>query len=184
MRYVSCSGHDPLKPRDHPATDHVDEIIDRWSGTRPDLDPWPLAAFGRLKRAAEMLERRLAPLFTEPGIHGGEFEVLSALRRAGPPFEMSLGDLSRWLVVSAGGISNRVDNLERLGLVARHPHPEDRRALLIRLTADGVACVDELLPAVIRRTAELLAPIESDRDELARLLRVVLVELEGAPVES
>ena len=46
-------------------------------------------------------------------------------------------DIVRGLSITVGGASKTVDRLERDGLVARRPHPSDRRSSVIALTRAG-----------------------------------------------
>ena len=158
--------------------DYLDKVTELWAAERVDIDTWPLAIFGRIRRIADLLERGLAPIFVDHGLKGGEFEVLSALRRVGPPYQVSPTELSRSVVVTGGAMTKRIDNLERAGLVERQPNPVDRRAQLIRLTDAGKALIDEVLPTVVECVGTLLQPIEADSEQLIALLRIVLAGLE------
>jgi len=46
-------------------------------------------------------------------------------------------DLAKELKVAATSFTPILDRLETLGLVERHPHPTDRRAILVKLTKEG-----------------------------------------------
>ena len=50
--------------------------------------------------------------FARFGLSGGEFDVLAALRRAGEPYRLTPGELSRSTMVSTGGMTKRLDRLE------------------------------------------------------------------------
>jgi DNA-binding MarR family transcriptional regulator len=50
---------------------------------------------------------------------------------------MRVGDLARALRVTVGGTSKLVDRVERAGLIARQPDPDDRRASRVALTTAG-----------------------------------------------
>jgi DNA-binding MarR family transcriptional regulator len=159
--------------------DHLDVIVKLWALEWPDLDSSPLAVFGRIEDLNDRFERRIAPIFAEHNLFGGAFEVLSALRRSGSPYQLSPGELSRQVVVTAGAMTKRLDALERDGLVERMSRPGDRRGLLISLTAEGYRIVNLLLPRVITEARAILSPLEPDVEILNDSLRRLLVEEPG-----
>ena len=81
-------------------------------------------------------------VFTRHGLSWGEYVVLAALRRAGPPYQMSPTALYGAVILSSGGITKRLDRLEQAGLVERIPDPADRRGGLVALTDKGRERVD------------------------------------------
>src|SRR6266446_4422527 len=72
--------------------------------------------------------------FADHGLETWEFDVLSALRRQGPPFQLTPGALLRATLVTSGTMTNRIDRLVRKGLVRREPDPRDKRGVLVTLT--------------------------------------------------
>ena len=94
--------------------------------------------------------------------------MLAALRRAGAPYELSPGRLLRETLVTSGTMTNRVDRLAARGLVERYPDPDDRRGVIVRLTAEGKATVDGAFEALLDAERELLADLPGrDRQRLA-----------------
>ena len=67
------------------AADDVDRIVSAWRRERPDLDVSPLEVLSRVSRLARRLDLARGAAFAEHGLDGWEFDVLSALRRAGTP---------------------------------------------------------------------------------------------------
>jgi DNA-binding MarR family transcriptional regulator len=164
--------------------DEVDGLLDAWHRERPDLDVAPLAVLSRVSRLARHLDRARRAAFAEHDLEAFEFDVLAALRRAGPPYELSPGQLLRQTLVGSGTMTNRLDRLESRGLVRRRPDPEDGRGVRVRLTTRGQARVDAAVTDLLVREKALLAALpDTDRDRLARLLREVLLRFEG-PAES
>ncbi len=155
--------------------DAVDELVDAWARERPDLDLAPVAVFSRITRLGRHLDRARREAFAVHGIELWEFDVLAALRRAGPPYELSPGRLLRETLVTSGTMTNRVDRLAARGLVARLPDPRDRRGVLVRLTGEGRQTVDAAFEGLLAAESRLLAALpESERHELAGLLRSLL----------
>jgi DNA-binding MarR family transcriptional regulator len=155
--------------------DEVDDLTEAWARERGDLDLGPVEVFSRISRLARHLDLARRTAFTEHGIESWEFDVLAALRRAGEPYELSPGRLLRETLVTSGTMTNRVDRLAARGLVERHPDPDDRRGVIVRLTADGRAAVDAAFEELLAAEAELLADLPPrDRKKLAGLLRTLL----------
>lgn len=140
--------------------DEVDRIVDAWRRERPDLDPAPLHVFSRISRLARHLELARRAAFAARGLEPWSFDVLSALRRAGAPYELTPGVLMSQTLVSSGTMTNRVDRLVATGLVERHGHPGDRRVVVVRLTEPGVAAVDAAMADLLDRESALLAALE------------------------
>jgi DNA-binding MarR family transcriptional regulator len=122
--------------------DEVDDLVAAWRQQRPDLDVAPLQVLSRVSRLARHLDIARRSAFTAHGLESWEFDVLSALRRAGPPFQLTPGALLRATLVTSGTMTNRIDRLAAAGLVYREPDPRDRRGVLVTLSARGRDAVD------------------------------------------
>ncbi|WP_405091136.1 MarR family transcriptional regulator [Micromonospora sp. NBC_01392] len=163
------------------AADEVDLIVEQWRRERPGMRPEPMAVFGRIYRLSRLVGDRQEQVYARWGIGRGEFDVLAALRRSGPPYTLAPKALTAALMLTSGGMTGRLDRLERAGLVRRAPDPGDRRALRVSLTDAGRQIVEESAEAgleVQRRILDALPP--ADRDRLADLLRALLTAAQTA----
>src|SRR5882762_1948447 len=134
--------------------------VEQWARERPDLPALPMAVFGRLSDAAERVMRdHLNPLFAEAGLQPGEFDVLATLRRSGKPYMLSPTRLYEALMISSGGMTARLDRLERAGLIERCPDPNDRRGKLIGLTDAGRALIDETIGKHVANEQRILSSL-------------------------
>ena len=70
------------------------------------------ALIGRLHRLADALNAELRPVFAEAGLGDGDFDVLAALRRSGPPYALTPGELAATTMVTSGAVTKRIDRLE------------------------------------------------------------------------
>jgi DNA-binding MarR family transcriptional regulator len=162
------------------AADDVDRIVSAWRRERPDLDVGPLEVLSRVSRLARRLDLARGRAFAGRGLEGWEFDVLSALRRAGAPYELSPGQLVAETLVTSGTMTNRVDRLVARGLVERHPAPNDRRGVIVRITPAGMATVDGALAELLADERSLLSDLDpGERDALAGLLRRLLHSFEA-----
>lgn len=158
-----------------PMEDEVDRIVAAWRRERPDLDPEPLHVFSRISRLARHLELARRAAFASRGLEPWAFDVLSALRRAGAPYELTPGVLMSQTLVSSGTMTNRIDRLVAAGLVERHGDPKDRRVVVVRLTAPGAEAVDAAMSDLLDRESTLLADLDGDtRAALTDALRTLM----------
>ena len=161
---------------DREPRDEVDLVVEAWARERPDLDVAPMRVLSRVTRLARHLDRQRAAAFNAHGLETWEFDVLAALRRAGPPNQLSPGQLLRETLVTSGTMTNRVDRLAARGLVRRDLRPGDKRGVLVGLTAAGREAVDAALADLLQAERRLLAGLaEDDQHQLAGTLRRLLV---------
>ncbi|SHK97737.1 MarR family winged helix-turn-helix transcriptional regulator [Actinacidiphila paucisporea] len=155
--------------------DAVDAITGQWAVERPEIDTLAMAVFGRVYRIARAMGDRMEAEYLRYGIGRGEFDVLGTLRRAGAPYTLSPRELSATLMLTTGGMTGRLDKLERAGLLVRAPDPHDRRGLRVSLTERGITVVDEALVAGLAVQQAALSALEPDEAEaLDALLRRLL----------
>ena len=159
--------------------DEVDRLVEAWRRERPDLEVAPMHVLSRLARLGHHLDQARRQAFAEHRLEPWEFDVLAALRRAGPPYQLSPGRLIRETLVTSGTMTNRVDRLAVRGFVERLPDPHDRRGVLVHLTAEGRASVDGALSSLLDREHALLAGLDADAQaQLAALLRTLVAPFE------
>jgi DNA-binding MarR family transcriptional regulator len=155
--------------------DSIDRIVHEWNRERPDLDVSPTHVLQRITRLYLLQSASFAEVFGRYGLSFGEYEVLAALTRSGPPHRMKPSELVGALVLSSGAMTNRIDRVEEAGLVERLPDPDDRRATLVALTDKGRQVVDEALIAHLANEERLLGGLTTgERRQLAGLLRKLL----------
>ena len=161
-------------------SDEVDELVAAWRVQRPDLDVAPLQVLSRVSRLARHLDIARRGAFAAHDLEAWEFDVLSALRRAGPPFQLTPGALLRATLVTSGTMTNRIDRLAAAGLVRREPDPRDRRGVLVTLSERGQTVVDAALTDLLDREQALLAGLgDEQRQQLADLLRTLLAPFDA-----
>lgn len=162
-----------------PKPDAVDQILAQWNRERPDLDVSAMGPLGRLARLRTHLSRAIDAVLSAHGLNSSTFDVLATLRRSGAPFHLSPSDLMATMMVTSGTMTNRIDQLEKQGLVERLPNPDDRRGLLVALTPKGRALVDEAVTAHVANQEQLMAALSlEERQALDTLLRRYLSAFE------
>jgi DNA-binding MarR family transcriptional regulator len=155
--------------------DEIDRIVEQWNRERPDLDVSPTHTLQRITRLSLLQGVSFARIFAPYGISFGEYLVLAALRRAGPPYRMNPTTLFNAVILSSGAMTNRLDRLEGLGLVERQPDPSDRRGRLVALTDRGRDLVDTAVVDHLENEERLLGALDvAEREQLADLLRRLL----------
>lgn len=163
------------------AEDHKDRAAIaavQWRAERPDIDAFPMEVIGRVKEFALVTTRdRLNPLFAKFGLQNGEFDVLATLRRSGGTCALTPTALYESAMISSGGMTARIDRLEKAGLIERRKHPTDRRGTLVALTDKGKALIDEMLPLHVENERAILAPLTLEEQ---KLLNGLLFKLLGS----
>src|SRR6266511_4051669 len=162
--------------------DHAQHMLEQWRREAPELDRSPFGVVGRISRLAQLLQGELEPIFAAHGVNGGEFDVLAALRRAGRPYRLTPTELSTALIVTSGGMTKRLNGLERGGLIRREPDPNDRRSTAVSLTREGKRLVEKILPEHVANEQRLLEELSAkERAELAGLLETLAIALGDDP---
>ena len=160
--------------------DWIDESSEAWAREYPDVDMSALSPITRLVRLGVLMDtfqkETLEPFELTPS----DYAVISTLRRAGPPYQLSPSELYTVLERSSGGMTKMLKRLEGLGLIERIPDPEDRRSIRVVLTETGVALQEEIFNVFLSRTQELLHAISPAKlREIDNSLRILLDGIES-----
>jgi DNA-binding MarR family transcriptional regulator len=156
--------------------DSVDRMVAQWAASAPDMDAGVLHVVGRLLLSAELAQRKIKDALRPLGLSYADFDVLNTLRRRGDEQGVHPNVLTAATLITSGAMTARVDRLVRAGYVQRTPDPDDRRAVLIRLTATGEKMAKRALDEVLAADDEFLAPLSAQqRSTLARELKRLLL---------
>lgn len=126
-----------------------------------------MALWGQFHKVSWHLRSQTRPLFEALGLSGAGCHILRMLGDSAGE-GLTLTQISERLLRSNGNTTGIVDKLEEAGLVARHPHPTDRRALLLRLTPAGEDVYRDLQPAFSARVTALLSCLSAAEQEQLR----------------
>ncbi|UBX49286.1 MarR family transcriptional regulator [Providencia alcalifaciens] len=161
--------------------DQVDRIIKQWNDARPELDTLTTGPLARLTRISKAILTREERNSMKYGINIAGFDVLSALRRSGKPYALSAGDLLNSMMITAGTMTNRIDQLVKAGLVERVAAPEDARKTIVQLTDNGFDVIETLIVDHLDTQRTLMAGLTSaEIEQLDNLLRKLAVSVESA----
>ncbi|AZV79692.1 MarR family transcriptional regulator [Parasedimentitalea marina] len=156
--------------------DHVDFITRQWEKERPDLDVTAMGIIGRVALLYLAYQKEMNRNFVRFGLNSAKFDVLATLRRAGAPHMLSPGALLQATMVASGTMTNRIDRLEKDGLVRRSVNPDDSRSFLISLTDRGLTLVDEVVTEHVQIQASMMAGLDpTEVEALQALLSKALV---------
>ena len=163
---------------DRERPDSVDEIAAAWRRERPGTPVDGIGVVTRIWRLAKLFEDDRRRTLAAAGCDAATLDLLSVLRRSGPPYRLTTRELTRRTLVTAGAISQRVTRAERTGLVTREPGGDSRRAVTITLTPAGHDLVEHTVDHVLGRESDLLRPLTpAQRQELSLLLSTLLTDL-------
>ena len=111
-------------------------------------------------------------VYRRHGLSEGDFDVLSALRRAGAPYERSPSEIAEHTMVTSGAVSKRLDRLEGAGLVRRRASDADGRGRVVALTDAGRDVIDRAFAEHVANEERLLSAFSgAQRAALESLLR-------------
>jgi DNA-binding MarR family transcriptional regulator len=151
--------------------DLIDRMNEQWRAARPDLDPGPLEVVGRVIVLAQYLERSVNEALAPHGLTLGQFDILATLRRR-PDDRLTPTQLMQSVMLSSGGMTNRLDRLEEAGWIRREPDPEDRRGVVVGLTRKGRELIDAATETRFAEARDSLPPFDANEmREMRRLLR-------------
>lgn len=162
--------------------DQVDRLLTEVGALHSDTDATAITS--RVFRLCTYLERRLAAVYRAYGFNRPEADVLSTLLRAGGE-PLTPSHLANSLICSTGTMTNRLDRLERAGLLHRSDDPGDRRGTLIELTSSGRKAIEAAIAARKQIEPELVPGLSSEeRCTLVALLRQILVTVESSSSDT
>jgi len=149
----------------------MDSILAQWRRERPDLDTSVMGVCGDLWRAADRVRDGVAANLASDELDLAGFDVLLTLRRQGRGRALSPSELAQDMMISTSAMTNRLDRLQKRGLIERQADPSDRRALRIVLTETGFALADRIVVSHVASEERLVSALSSEeRAELRRLL--------------
>ena len=158
--------------------DHVDRFLDSIRDELPEIDLAVEGIVDRINGLSRRIKRMMDETLNERSLTWGEWKVLGLLRRS-PGHRRSPGYLAVHAELSSGAMTNRLDNLEKAGLIRRLPDPNDRRAIQVELTDDGDQAYSESMAAQAAKEALIASALNAkEKDELNNLLRRLMLVAE------
>ncbi len=149
----------------------LDAILAQWRRERPDIDAAPMAVCGEIWRAAERLRHGILTNLSECSLDLAGFDVILTLRRQGRGKTLSPSALAAEMMLSTSAMTNRLDRLEKRGLIARAIDPHDRRGLRIILSDEGFALADKMVVSHVETEERMLSRLtKTERTQLRHLL--------------
>lgn len=167
--------------------DKVDTFMEQWNQELPELATESMAVLGRLNRVAKHIEKRLGKNFSTYNLNSGEFDVLATLRRSGTGgngYRLKPTELYQSLMITSGAMTNRIDTLEKKGLVSRTRDDTDRRAICVELTKKGLDLISQAIVTHTETEDSILKDLSGEETALFnQLLKKLLFSLEEEPQE-
>ena len=162
-------------PSEH---DSFDAYLEVWGRELPSLDLEIEGIVERIQRIQHHLDRSARETLERFDLSHGEWRLMGHLRYSGPPYRGKPGKLGKHLGLSSGAMTNRLDNMERRGLIRRLDDPDDRRGVLVELTEDGQQLWAESVGAQAQKEALVASALDEDErrrlnDLLRRMVRAI-----------
>lgn len=179
----------PRVAKTRPATepDQVDAALEVWARELPDLDldiEGIVTRIWKLERHVDATMRETLDAFE---LSHGEYKLMMYLRYGGPPYRGKPGKLAKHLGLSTGAMTNRLDNMERRGLIRRIDDPDDRRGVIVELADEGRRLWDEAVGVQAEKESVVGQALDTtEREQLNDLLRRLMLafEAEHGPIHK
>src|SRR5579872_7173191 len=161
--------------------DHIDRFLKRLEVLPPDsgIDLDVEALVDRINGISRRIKRGMEATLAEFDLTSADWHMLTALRLA-TGNRSSPGVLAAELEVSSGAMTSRLDRLEKAGLIRRLADSEDRRGVIVELTADGLTAWDTAAGVQGRREAFFASALtKPEQHQLNGLLRKLMLAFEN-----
>lgn len=165
--------------RQMPARDRIDERRAQWAQELPSVDTTGMAILGRARWITLKVRPPIEAVFAASELDTGEFDVLATLLRSGPPYRLRPTELYRSLMISSGGLTDRLGRLQKAGLIQRGEPEGDARSSPVELTKEGRKRAATAFRADMQVEADLLAGFSAEEKRaLEGLLRKLMLRLD------
>jgi DNA-binding MarR family transcriptional regulator len=147
------------------------DIAAAWKRELPGVRTDSIEVITPLWRVAKVLADERRRTLSRLGVDASTLDLLSVIRRAGPPYELTTREITHRTLVTAGAISQRITRAERAGLVERSPSSASRRAVTVRLTEAGHRLIEPAVRHLLTYEASLIGALTpADQTTLASIL--------------
>jgi DNA-binding MarR family transcriptional regulator len=159
--------------------DHVDKFLSRIHLTYAGLDLDVEGIVDRIGGINRRIHRTLDETLAEFGLDMGDYKVLNTLSQIGEPFRSTPGRLAKRMDLSSGAMTSRLDRMEKAELIRRLPDPDDRRSVVVELTARGHETIQKAIGVQAQKEALFAAALSpAEKEQLNGLLRKLMREFE------
>ncbi len=124
---------------------------------------WPEAAVPETRvmlgliRLNDIVSESTKKIVAGFGLTPAAFEVLVTLRSLPEPRQLTPTDLYRSILITSGGMTKVLTQLETDGMIKRLINEEDQRSKLVRLTDTGMQYAERSMMAVSKNDKEILS---------------------------
>ncbi|MEU4345581.1 MarR family transcriptional regulator [Nocardia sp. NPDC023852] len=169
----------PLSPiSTWPAAD----IAASWQRELPGVRTESIEIITPIWRIAKVLADDRRRTLAELGVDPSTLDLLSVIRRSGPPYELTTREIARRTLITAGAVSQRVARAERAGLVERSSSSVSRRAVAVRLTDIGHRLIETTVRQLLEHEADLISALTAaEYTALAGILATLEQTLVSSP---
>ena len=160
-------------------SDKIDLQVKQWRDERPDIKPEIMGLFARLLSVSHHVSKGVWDQHKAMGLSKGDFDVIATLKRSGAPYVLTPTELYKSAMLTSGGMTNRLDRLEKAKWIERTHSQDDRRSFLVKLTPAGLEKIDEaLIPHINNEEALSDSLTPKQKEELSQLLKIWLSRFE------
>ena len=168
--------HDRVRAdRARAAPDRAAEIARAWEREKPGLPVGSIGILTRIWQAAKLLTDERRRTLARVHLDAATLDLLSALRRSGPPYRLSTRELSARSLITAGAVTQRVARAQQAGLVRRIPAGPGSRTVYVELTEPGHHTVEGAVTELLAYEQQLVDVLDPGQQEQLSLLLATLL---------
>jgi DNA-binding MarR family transcriptional regulator len=172
VKYLEVENQDVASTPTATEPDQVDANLEVWARELPALDLETEGVVERIYKLERHIDATMRETLDAFDLSYGEYKLMMHLRYVGPPYRGKPGKLAKKLGLSTGAMTNRLDNMERRGLIRRLDDPDDRRGVIVELTKDGKRLWDQVVGAQAEKESIVATTLDlEERRQLNDLLR-------------
>lgn len=144
-------------PMGSPSTWPAADIAASWQRELPGVRTESIEIVTPVWRIAKVLADDRRRTLAKLGVDPSTLDLLSVIRRSGPPYELTTREITRRTLITPGAVSQRVARAEQVGLVERSPSSVSRRAVAVRLTETGHGLIETTVRHLLEHEADLIS---------------------------
>lgn len=145
-----------------------EDLLAQTAQSFPEIDTPGMRFIARVLRLRDIIFENAQKEMAHFDLSAAEYSVLATLRRTPHPHELRPSDIYKGMLLSSGGLTKVLKNLEERRLVERYADTEDRRGSRIRLSQQGIELAQAAMQSVISSDIAMLEKA-ADADQLAEL---------------
>jgi DNA-binding MarR family transcriptional regulator len=144
---------------------NVEQLIEKFENNWSQPNQSAGSTCVRMIRGGDIMLAIARKRFEQFNLTPAEFDTLATLRKIGVEHEASPSCLCKANLLSSGGLTKVLNNLEGRGFISRQSNQNDKRSRLVKLTDEGLKLIDEAMANVLDTNEKVFSTIFTDEEQ-------------------